>query len=127
MIFSTGNRNKKNEKRLQQLVIQAIQSKWYRTLVWSAAFASYLFPSVLKEWQNGTYDVHSKTAYVISISSSFVCPYVHCPLDSIAIWIRTCIIRVCEITFLCMELIKHESNASFSNSRLQIKRGFELE
>ena len=54
MIFSTGNRNKKNEKRLQQLVIQAIQSKWYRKLVLSAAFASYLFPSVnLNKKQEG--------------------------------------------------------------------------
>ena len=44
----------KNVKRLQQLAIQAIQSKRYPKLVLSAAYASYLFPSVLKEWQNGS-------------------------------------------------------------------------
>lgn len=45
---------KKNVKRLQQLAIQAKQSKRYPKLVLSAAYASYLFPSVLKEWQNGS-------------------------------------------------------------------------
>ena len=53
MIFSIRNR-KKNVKRLQQLAIQAKQSKRYPKLVLSAAYASYLFPSVLKEWQNGS-------------------------------------------------------------------------